>query len=225
MLMGDHCTRACRFCAVKTSARPLPLDPQEPDYVVLTSVDRDDIEDGGAAHIAKTVRRLKESSILVEVLTPDFSGSTEAIRRVVDSGLDVFAHNIETVERLSPSVRDRRANYRQSLQVLKTAKSMSSKLLTKSSIMLGCGESDDEVRQTLRDLQEHQVDIVTLGQYMQPTTRHMKIHEYVHPDKFNTWYTEAMNMGFMYCASGPLVRSSYRAGELFVKHKLRDVNN
>ncbi|CAG7830866.1 unnamed protein product [Allacma fusca] len=188
MLMGDTCTRGCRFCSVKTSRAPPPLDPNEPrhtaeaiaawglDYVVLTSVDRDDL------------------------------------------GLDVFAHNIETVERLTPFVRDPRAKYRQTLGVLKNAKAERPDLVTKSSIMLGLGETDGEVLQTMIDLREAGVDCLTLGQYMQPTKKHLKVVEYVTPEKYLHWETKGAELGFLYTASGPLVRSSYKAGEFFIKN-------
>jgi len=232
MLMGDTCTRGCRFCSVSTSRAPPPLDPQEPehtaravakwglDYVVLTSVDRDDLADGGAAHIAETMRRLKaeKEGILVEVLSPDFSGCSAGVALVAASGLDVFAHNIETVERLTPGVRDRRAGYRQTLGVLAEAKHASGGLVTKSSIMLGLGEADEEVEQTMQDLREAGVDCLTLGQYMQPTKRHLKVKEYVTPEKFAHWESVGREMGFLYTASGPLVRSSYKAGEFFIKN-------
>ncbi|XP_069678322.1 lipoyl synthase, mitochondrial [Periplaneta americana] len=230
MLLGDTCTRGCRFCSVKTSRAPPAPDPNEPvntataiaswglDYVVLTSVDRDDLPDGGSHHFAETVREIKRqnSSILVECLVPDFRGDTVAVKTIVDSGLDVFAHNIETVEKLTPYVRDRRAHYRQSLKVLGAAKETNPELITKSSIMLGLGETDDEVQQTLTDLQAAGVDCVTLGQYMQPTKRHLKVVEYVTPSKFRHWEDVGNSMGFLYTASGPLVRSSYKAGEFFI---------
>jgi len=244
MVMGDTCTRGCRFCSVKTSRAPPPLDPEEPkntgsaiakwglDYIVLTSVDRDDLIDGGAAHLAATVREIKKQNpdILVEVLTPDFGGDLKCVDTVIDSGLDVYAHNIETVERLTPFVRDRRATYRQTLSVLdrvknrslsSTSASKSGALLSKTSVMLGLGETDDEVFQTMKDLREIDVDVVTFGQYMQPTKRHLKVKEYVTPEKFAYWESKANEMGFLYCASGPLVRSSYKAGEYYLKNILR----
>lgn len=235
MLMGDTCTRACRFCSVKTSRQPAALDPHEPEntaeaisrwglgYIVLTSVDRDDLADGGAAHIALTIQKIKQKAhtILVEALVPDFSGSQACVEQVALSGLDVYAHNIETVERTTPFVRDRRAKYRQSLATLQHAKTVRPDLVTKTSIMLGCGETDAEVEQTLRDLRSANVDVVTFGQYMRPTKRHMKVSEYVEPDKFAHWQATAEEMGFLYVASGPLVRSSYRAGELFIENVIR----
>jgi len=244
MVMGDTCTRGCRFCSVKTSRAPPPLDPEEPrntgtaiakwglDYIVLTSVDRDDLIDGGSAHLAATVQEIKKQNpdILVEVLTPDFGGDLKCVDTVVDSGLDVYAHNIETVERLTPFVRDRRATYRQTLSVLKHVKnrafsssssSSSGALLSKTSVMLGLGETDEEVLQTMKDLRDIGVDVVTFGQYMQPTKRHLKVKEYVTPEKFAYWEEKANKMGFLYCASGPLVRSSYKAGEFYLKNILR----
>ncbi|KAI9152686.1 hypothetical protein H9P43_009482 [Blastocladiella emersonii ATCC 22665] len=235
MLMGDECTRGCRFCAVKTNRAPKPLDPNEPentaeaisrwglDYVVLTSVDRDDVSDGGASHFAQTVQLIKQKNpkILVECLTGDYMGDLTAVEVVAKSGLDVYAHNIETVEAMTPFVRDRRAGYRQSLAVLKRAKDTVPTLLTKSSIMLGCGEKDEEVLQALKDLRAHNVDVVTLGQYMRPTTKHMKVSEYVTPAKFKHWEDTAKELGFVYVASGPLVRSSYKAAEYYIMNKLR----
>jgi len=232
MLMGDTCTRGCRFCSVKTSKAPPPLDPNEPvntataiaawglDYVVLTSVDRDDLPDQGSNHLAQTVIELKKRkpSLLVECLTPDFRGDVEAVERVVLSGLDVFAHNIETVKELTWLVRDPRAKYQQSLDVLRHAKSTQPDVVTKTSIMLGLGETNDQVRQTMQDLRDVNVDCLTLGQYMQPTKRHLKVAEYVTPEKFKQFETLGEEMGFLYTASGPLVRSSYKAGEFFIKN-------
>ena len=235
MVLGDTCTRCCRFCSVKTSRAPPPPDPLEPentaaavaswglDYVVLTTVDRDDLPDGGAAHFAKTAAEIKRrnSAILVECLAGDFQGDMDCVSTVLNSGLDVFAHNIETVERLTPGVRDRRAKYRQSLSVLEQAKRQRPDLVTKSSIMLGLGETEEEIRQTMEDLRAVGVDCLTLGQYMQPTKRHLKVVEYVTPEKFNHWRQVGEQMGFLYVASGPLVRSSYKAGELFIKNVLK----
>jgi lipoic acid synthetase len=232
MLMGDTCTRGCRFCAVKTSRAPPPLDPDEPskvskaildwglDYVVLTSVNRDDLPDGGAAHIAETVRRLKakQPAPLVECLTPDFQGRLEHVALVALSGLDVYAHNIETVEALQAQVRDHRANFRQSLNVLEAAKRARPELITKSSIMLGCGETTDQVRAALRALRDVDVNVVTFGQYLRPSKQHMRVVEYIRPEAFDAWKAEAEALGFLYVASGPLVRSSYRAGEFYIKN-------
>mmetsp|Transcript_112 Transcript_112/g.94 ORF Transcript_112/g.94 Transcript_112/m.94 type:complete len:381 (-) Transcript_112:1371-2513(-) len=237
MIMGDTCTRACRFCAVKTSRAPPPLDPEEPqkvakaiadwglDYVVLTSVDRDELADQGSNHFAETVRHLKATAkqdLLVECLTPDFQGNEECIKAVAESGLDVFAHNIETVERLTPGVRDRRASYVQSLQVLKYAKEQVPSLITKTSVMLGLGETDEEVRQTMKDCREIGVDVITFGQYLRPTKRHLPVKDYVTPEKFDQWRQEGEDMGFLYVASGPLVRSSYKAGEYFLRNAIKE---
>ncbi|XP_016997060.2 lipoyl synthase, mitochondrial [Drosophila takahashii] len=230
MLMGDTCTRGCRFCSVKTARKPPPLDVNEPvntataiaswglDYIVLTSVDRDDLPDGGSKHIAETVREIKarNSNIFVECLVPDFRGNLECVETIANCGLDVYAHNIETVEKLTPYVRDRRAHYRQTLQVLTEAKKFNPNLITKSSIMLGLGETDEEIENTLKDLREAGVDCLTLGQYMQPTNKHLKVIEYVTPEKFKHWEVRGNELGFLYTASGPLVRSSYKAGEFFI---------
>ncbi|KAJ3201842.1 hypothetical protein HDU67_001017 [Dinochytrium kinnereticum] len=235
MLMGEECTRGCRFCSVKTNRTPKPLDPMEPartaeaisrwglDYIVLTSVDRDDLPDNGSAHFAQTVREIKERSphILVECLTGDFNGVLSDVEHVALSGLDVYAHNIETVENLQSVVRDRRAGFKKSLSVLERAKSVRPDVITKTSMMLGLGELDSEVLQALKDLRAIDVDVVTFGQYMQPTKKHMKVTEYVPPSKFDFWAEEAKALGFKYVASGPLVRSSYRAGEFYIKNVLR----
>ena len=236
MLLGDTCTRGCRFCAVNTSQTPPPPDENEPEntahaiaewgvgYIVLTSVDRDDIPDGGSEHFARTVRTLKtiKSSVLVEALTPDFQGDMNAVAHLARSGLDVFAHNVETVERLQKRVRDPRANYEQSLAVLRHAKASKEGLVTKTSIMLGLGEEDEEIKQCMRACKEAGVDIFTLGQYLQPTPQHLPVKEFVTPEKFDFWkaYGEEV-IGFRYVASGPLVRSSYKAGEFFIESMLR----
>lgn len=231
MLMGDTCTRACRFCAVATHPRPPALDPDEPrkaaeqvalmalDYVVLTSVNRDDLEDGGAAHFAATIRAIKAASpdTLVEVLTPDFQGLFESVSAVLDAAPDVFAHNIETVEALTPNLRDRRATFDQSLRVLAHAKAHRPSVVTKSSVMLGVGETADQVEAALLALRAHDVDAVTLGQYLRPSPWHHEVVRFVPPEEFDTWHARAAALGFRYCASGPLVRSSYKAGEHFLK--------
>ncbi|QDS67730.1 hypothetical protein FKW77_005870 [Venturia effusa] len=238
MLMGDTCTRGCRFCSVKTSKTPQPLDVHEPEntaealkrwglgYVVLTSVDRDDLADGGAHHFAETIMKIKQKSptMLVEALTGDYAGDLDMVKLVAESGLDVYAHNVETVEALSPQVRDRRANFRQSLRVLKAAKDAKPSLITKTSIMLGLGETEEQLWQALKDLRKVDVDVVTFGQYMRPTKRHMKVEEYVTPDVFEQWRVRALDLGFLYCASGPLVRSSYKAGEAFIENVLKKRN-
>lgn len=231
MLMGDVCTRGCRFCNVKTGNPRGKIDSEEPekvgyavgqmnlDYVVLTSVDRDDLPDQGAAHFAQTIRTIKAANpkTLVEVLTPDFRGHKELVEILVASAPDVFAHNIETVERLTPKVRDPRATYKQSLDVLRLVKTLSPQMKTKSSIMLGLGEDAAEVEATLRDLREVGCDVVTFGQYLQPTQRHLPVVRYVPPAEFEQWRVTSEAMGFLYVASGPMVRSSYRAGEFFMK--------
>lgn len=235
MLMGDTCTRGCRFCSVKTNRTPGPLDPHEPEntaealrrwglgYVVLTSVDRDDLADGGAHHFAETVIKIKQKapSILVECLTGDFRGDLDMVSVVARSGLDVYAHNVETVEALTPHIRDRRATFQQSLRVLEAAKQAQPSLITKTSMMLGFGETEEQIWDALRQLRASGVDVVTFGQYMRPTKRHMAVHEYVTPDKFESWRQRALDMGFLYCASGPLVRSSYKAGEAFIENVLK----
>ena len=235
MLMGDRCSRGCNFCDVATGGME-PLDPDEPvdvaeavaeiglEYVVLTSVDRDDLADGGAGHFAEAIREIKrrDPSILVETLIPDFGGDPDDVRKIIDARPDVVAHNVETVDRLQWPVRDRRANYGQSLAVLEQA-TRESDVYTKTSLMLGVGEYDHEVYRTLGDLREVGVDIVTFGQYLQPSRSHLEVFDYVHPDKFDVWKTIAEEeFGFLYCASGPMVRSSFKAGEFFVEALLRD---
>ena len=229
MVLGDTCTRGCRFCNVKTSrAPPLPAEDEpektaeaiaswEVDYVVITSVDRDDIPDGGAEHYARVVRRVKElkPEMRLECLTPDFNG-TSGLDGVATAGLDVYAHNIETVERLQRTVRDRRAGYKESIGVLEHARKVNPRVVTKTSIMLGLGEEAHEIRQTMRDMRDAGVEIFTLGQYLQPSKRHMKVARMLPPEEYDAWREEGMAMGFKYVASGPLVRSSYKAGEVFM---------
>lgn len=235
MLLGDTCTRGCRFCAVTSGNPHGVLDLDEPQkvamalaemnltYVVLTSVDRDDLADGGAGHFAKTVREIKarRPEMLVEALIPDFQGDLEAVRQVVDSGVDVLDHNMETVERLQGTVRDRRAGYGQSLRVLREAKRMRPGLFTKSSIMLGLGETREELLATMRDLRANDVDILTLGQYLRPSSWHLRVEEYIPPETFDALREAGETMGFAYVAAGPLVRSSYRAGEFFLEKIIR----
>jgi lipoic acid synthetase len=231
MLMGDVCTRGCKFCHIKTGNPKGVLDPLEPEkvgfsiaqmgleYVVITSVDRDDLPDQGSGHFARTVRTIKklDANVIVEILTPDFRGVDELITLLTDSKPDVFAHNVETVERLQKFVRDPRANYQQSMHVLELVKKHDPTRFTKTSLMLGLGETDDEILQTLKDLRRVQCDVVTFGQYLQPTAQHLKVEEYITPEKFQFWQKTAEDLGFLYVASGPLVRSSYRAGEFFMK--------
>jgi len=235
MLLGDTCTRGCMFCAVKTSHAPPPPDPFEPfktadavarwgvDYIVLTSVDRDDIEDGGAGHFANTVELIKaqKGSMLVECLVSDFRGDLGSVETLARSGLDVYAHNVETVERLQKFVRDPKAGYHQSLSTLRHAKSVQPDLYTKTSIMLGLGETDDEVIQTMHDLRANDVDVVTFGQYLRPTDSHLSVVEYVRPEKFDFFREIGEELGFRYVASGPMVRSSYKAGEFFLENMIR----
>ncbi|MGA9520925.1 MAG: lipoyl synthase [Myxococcaceae bacterium] len=230
MLMGEVCTRACRFCHVKVGAPP-PLDPMEGEnlalavkeldleYIVVTSVNRDDRPDGGASHFASAIRALRRESpkTIVEVLIPDFKGVEKDLATVAEARPHVIAHNIETVERLTPTVRDRRATYRQSLKVLEHLKSRPEGLYTKSSIMVGLGESDEELLQTCRDLRSVGVDVLTLGQYLQPSQYHLRVARFMPPEQFEALKREAEAMGFLYVAAGPLVRSSYRAAEFFMK--------
>ncbi len=243
MLGGDTCTRACRFCAIKTARRPPPLDPNEPaeisasvatlglHYVVLTSVDRDDMKDGGAAHFAETISRLKilDSKLIVEALVPDFQGDVDAVRTVVDSKLDVYAHNIETVRRLQYRVRDPRAGYLQSLSTLRAAKEIAidngHKLFTKSAVMLGLGETEQELDEAFQDLRSFGVDVLTIGQYLRPTLNHLPVEKFYTPEEFERIGKRAESFGFIYVASGPLVRSSYRAGEFFLKGVIESERN
>jgi len=225
MLMGSVCTRACRFCAVDTGNPRGWIDLDEPEntarsvqlmdlrYVVLTSVDRDDLPDGGAQHYADCVRAIKgvNSHTAVEALTPDFQGDPAAVNTVVNSGLEVFAHNVETVARLTRRVRDPRAGYKQSLAVLAAAGTSGANVLTKTSLMLGLGETDSEIDQVMDDLREIDVDILTLGQYLQPTANHLPVERYVPPDEFEQYRRRGLEKGFVEVVAGPLVRSSYRA--------------
>lgn len=233
MLMGDVCTRACRFCSVDTGNPKGWLDVEEPAnsaesvrlmdlrYVVLTSVDRDDLSDGGAGHYAACIREIKalNPTTKVEALTPDFQGRLNDVETVVDSGLDVFAQNVETVKRLTHPVRDPRAGYQQTLDVLAHAKKHRPEILTKTSLMLGLGETMEEVHETMDDLRAIDVDIVTFGQYLRPTVNHLPVDRYVTPDEFQELRQIGLDKGFLEVVSGPLVRSSYRADRVF------DLNN
>lgn len=235
MVLGDTCTRGCRFCAVKTHAHPEPADAEEPRkvaeactamglrYVVLTMVDRDDMQDGGAAHVAATITAIKQRDpqMLVEALVGDFQGNADQIATVLAAGPDVFAHNVETVLRLTPRVRDHRCSYVRSMQVLRTAKELRTSIVTKSSIMLGLGESEREVDQAMDDLREHQVDVLTLGQYLRPTLKHLPVREHVPPARFKALEQRGLHKGFRYVAAGPLVRSSYKAAEFFIAGMLK----
>ncbi|MSQ99891.1 MAG: lipoyl synthase [Gammaproteobacteria bacterium] len=230
MLMGAVCTRACRFCAVDTGNPKGWLDDQEPQntartvelmklrYVVLTSVNRDDLFDGGAAHFAAVIRAIKKlmPHTAVEALTPDFQGVLTDIETVVDSALQVFAQNVETVRRLTHPVRDPRAGYAQTLKVLAHAKKYRPSVLTKTSLMLGLGETDAEILETMDDLRASNVDLLTLGQYLQPTAHHLPVARFITPEQFDLWRSAALSRGFRECVSGPLVRSSYRAEQALV---------
>lgn len=234
MVMGSVCTRACRFCAVDTGNPKGWLDYEEPintgkavrlmglKYVVITSVDRDDLPDGGATHYANCVREIKRLNpgTAVEALTPDFDGVMEHVDIVVDSGLDVFAQNIETVKRLTHPVRDPRAGYRQTIDVLRHAKQRRPGVLTKTSLMLGLGERGSEIMQTMDDLREANVDILTLGQYLRPTANHLAVQRYVTPDEFDLYRIEGLERGFLEVVAGPMVRSSYRAEQVLQKNNV-----
>ncbi|WLD59008.1 lipoyl synthase [Salinispirillum sp. LH 10-3-1] len=234
MVMGSVCTRACKFCAVDTGNPKGWLDHDEPEntaksvelmglrYIVLTSVDRDDLPDGGAAHYAACVAAIKARTpeVVVEALTPDFDGVEAHIERVVDSGLEVFAQNVETVRRLTHPVRDIRAGYDKTLQVLAHAKKHRPDVITKTSIMVGLGETDEEIYQTFDDLRAVGVDIVTLGQYLRPTKNHLPVERWVTPDEFNHYREVGLAKGFLEVPSGPMVRSSYRADRVFEKNNL-----
>ena len=227
MVMGSVCTRACRFCAVDTGNPKGWLDEEEPEntaravklmnlgYIVLTSVDRDDLADGGASHYAACVKAVKKlnPNTAVEALTPDFQGVLADVELVVDSGLEVFAQNVETVKRLTHPVRDPRAGYEQTLSVLAHAKKYRPDILTKTSLMLGLGERDHEIMETMDDLREIGVDILTLGQYLRPTPNHLAVERYVTPDEFDAYRHEGLEKGFVEVVAGPLVRSSYRADD------------
>lgn len=231
MLLGGVCSRRCRFCAVAVGKLPGEVDRGEPGrvaeaigqlglrYVVLTMVTRDDLPDGGASVVAETVERLHRlaSGLLVEALTSDFGGRAASLERVLDAAPDVFAHNLEVVRGWTPRIRDRRCSYERSLDLLRQAKAHGPEVLTKSSLMVGVGETDDEVIEALADLRRVGVDLVTIGQYLQPTAKHHPVARFVPPETFEWYEDEALRLGFRFVASGPLVRSSYRAAELFVR--------
>lgn len=234
MVMGDTCTRGCRFCAVKTLRLPPPLDANEPeklgntiaamelDYVVLTSVNRDDLPDQGAGHFAECIQSIRQRAptTLVEVLIPDFQGRSDLLYTVSRAQPDVIAHNVECIERLTPRVRDPRAGYQQSLDVLRTLHEFEPERPTKSSIMVGVGETEEEVIRTMVDLRDVGCSFLTVGQYLQPTPKHMAIQEYVEPAQFDRYQMLGERLGFAYVASGPLVRSSYKAGEFYIRQTL-----
>ncbi|MCB9370822.1 lipoyl synthase [Candidatus Woesearchaeota archaeon] len=234
MVLGDVCTRGCRFCAIKTAMKGRPVNPHEPhmlaeaisemglSYAVLTSVDRDDLPDGGAAHFASCIKEIKTQSpqTYVEVLIGDFAGNHEDLQKIIDANPDVIAHNIEVVERLQRKVRDFRANYKQSLDVLAYVKQVSPHIYTKSALMLGLGETEEEVLQAMDDLRAIDCDFLTIGQYLKPKTSLLEVKEYVMPKIFEQYKFVGEEKGFLYVASGSFVRSSYRAGEFFVmQHK------
>ncbi len=234
MVLGSVCTRACRFCAVDTGNPKGWLDPDEPmnsaravrlmglEYVVITSVDRDDLADGGASHYAECVRAIKQlnPNTAVEALTPDFNGVRKHVELVVDSGLEVFAQNVETVRRLTHPVRDPRAGYEQTIDVLRHAKEHRPAVLTKTSLMLGLGERDNEIMQTMDELRRANVDILTLGQYLRPTANHLPVERYVTPEEFDTYRSEGIDKGFVEVVAGPMVRSSYRAEQVLQKNNV-----
>ncbi|OGR83239.1 MAG: lipoyl synthase [Elusimicrobia bacterium RIFCSPHIGHO2_02_FULL_57_9] len=238
MVMGDACTRGCRFCSVASAARPSLPDPDEPrhladalaemnlEYVVITTVCRDDLPDQGAGHIARCLReaRARRPDMLLEMLIQDFRGDEKALATVLAARPDVIAHNLETVSRLTPLVRDAKASYEQSLEVLRTSKRLSPQIRTKSSLMLGLGETEAEVLTACKDLRASGVEMLTLGQYLRPTgaARHLPVVDFAAPETFERLGQTARAMGFLYVASGPFVRSSYRAGELFLKGLLRN---
>ena len=235
MLMGDTCTRGCRFCSVKSAKNPGALDAEEPrklaetvknmalKYVVLTTVDRDDLPDQGASHIARCIRSTQRAcpEMLIEMLMPDFQGNTELVQQIINASPAVLAHNLETVRRLTPKVRDSRAGYDQSLNVLSYLKQNCPEGYTKSSLMLGVGERRTETLQAMKDLRDVGVDFLTIGQYLQPTKKHLKVKNFVHPDEFDELAKHGDKMGFEYVASGPLVRSSYKAAEFYIERKIR----
>ncbi len=235
MLLGETCTRACRFCYVKSGNPRGLLDETEPrrlveaatimklEYVVLTCVTRDDLPDGGAGHFARCIRALKEAhpKLLIEVLISDLNGNLEALQTIVEANPEVIAHNLETVERLQGAIRDPRANYAKSLKILEEVKRLDPTRYTKSAQMLGLGETEEEVVQSMKDLRAIGVDVVTYGQYLRPSEFHVPVHEYVKPEQFKRYEALAKEHGFLYCASGAFVRSSYKAGELFMKNILR----
>ena len=231
MVLGSLCTRGCRFCAVSKSAKGEQPNPDEPyllaktvkewnlEYVVITSVCRDDLADQGSGHFAECIKAIKKESpdTIVEVLIPDFTGNVAHLMKIIHAKPDVIGHNIETVKRLNPIIRDKRASYSQSLEILRTSKSIDPKIYTKSAIMLGIGETNAEVLSAMDDLRYVGTDFLAMGQYLKPSPFHAEVKEYVTPEQFSNLKASAEAKGFLYVASGPLVRSSYRAGEFFVK--------
>jgi len=235
MILGNVCTRACRFCNVTPGNPKGIVDYDEPrrvalavskmnlNYIVITSVDRDDLEDGGASIFAETVKEIKKlnPNIIIELLIPDFKGNIDSLKKVAFSGAEVIGHNIETVRRLTPLVRDPRASYDQSLFVLESLKKLNPKIYTKSSIIVGFGEKEEEVIETMKDLRKAKVDFLTIGQYLRPSRRHLPVIEYVSPEKFKKYEEIGKSLGFKYVAAGPFVRSSYKAGEFFITSIIR----
>jgi lipoic acid synthetase len=238
MIMGELCTRACRFCNVKSGKPNGALNAEEPgnvaravkdlqlNYVVLTSVDRDDLLDSGAGHFAQTICAVRALTpdVRIETLIPDFGGGFAELQTVVQAGPDVIGHNLETTEPLTPTVRDPRASYHQSLKVLERVKQLNGRIFTKTSLMLGIGEREEEVLQTFRDLRAVGTDFLTLGQYLRPSPRNLPVVEYVTPVRFGRYQKAAEELGFLYVASGPLVRSSYRAGEYFMHKMIKPIH-
>lgn len=227
MIMGSECSRNCRFCDVKLSKNLLPLDPNEPEnlaaatmdlglkHVVITSVTRDDLPDGGAEHFAKTIKavRARDKDIIIEVLIPDLQGDIDALKVIVDAKPDIINHNIETVPTLYDKVRPM-AIYKRSLEVLSNVKKLDSTIFTKSGIMLGLGETHEQVVEVFKDLREHDCDFLTVGQYLPPSTKHVELQEYITPEHFERYRVDAESLGFKFVASSPLVRSSYKASEM-----------
>jgi len=238
MIMGELCTRACRFCNVKSGKPNGVLNAEEPanvaravkdlelKYIVLTSVDRDDLSDGGARHFAQTISTIRALTpdVRIETLIPDFGGGLAELQTVVQAGPNVIGHNLETTERLTPKVRDPRASYHQSLKVLERVKQLNGRIFTKTSLMLGLGEREEDVLQTFHDLRAIGTDFLTLGQYLRPSPRNLPVVEYVTPERFGHYQKVAEELGFLYVASGPLVRSSYRAGEYFMHKMIKPIH-
>ena len=237
MVLGDRCTRSCKFCSVMKSVNGIEVDRKEPaklakaikdwglDYVVITSVCRDDLEDQGASHFAECVKSIKEENpdVIVEVLIPDFQGDPSLVKKIAYSRPDVIGHNIETVERLNPKIRDRRASYTQSIDVLKSVKEADSRIYTKSAMMLGLGEEEDEVIRSMHDLNGVGVDFLAIGQYLKPVSAgfYIDVKDYITPERFEYFKELALEIGFLYVAAGPFVRSSYKAGEFFTKSLIK----
>ena len=235
MILGDTCTRGCKFCNIKTGFPGKKIDENEPykianavkkwglGYIVVTSVNRDDLPDQGSEHFAKCIKELKKENIIVEVLIPDFKGDLICLKKIIDAKPNVIAHNIETVKKFQRKIRDPRANYEQSLKVLKNVKEINKNIYTKSSLMVGIGETKEEVKEAMIDLRNNNVDIITIGQYLRPSKDHYPIYEYIKPELFKYYEKLALKLGFKFAASGPFVRSSYKAGELFIKNILKEV--